>query len=113
MSLGNYVNSALTWEKKKTFDLGLDFRLWDRFYGTIDYYNTTVDDMIWDQPIAMTLGQASIARNSAKMRNQGIEIELGVDIHQDPGYPLVVLCKRHALHQQDHQRSRRHRNESA
>ncbi len=30
----------LTWEKKKTFDLGLDFRLWDRFYGTIDYYNT-------------------------------------------------------------------------
>ena len=84
LSLGNYVNSALTWEKKKTFDLGLDFRLWDRFYGTIDYYNTTVDDMIWDQPIAMTLGQTSIARNSAKMRNQGIEIELGVDIIKTP-----------------------------
>ena len=84
LGLGNYVNSGLTWEKKKTFDIGLDFRLWDRFYGTIDYYNTTVDDMIWDQPIAMTLGQTSIARNSAKMRNQGIEIELGVDIIKTP-----------------------------
>ena len=40
--------------------------------------------MIWDQPIAMTLGQTSIARNSAKMRNQGIEIELGVDIIKTP-----------------------------
>ena len=31
LGLGNYVNSGLTWEKKKTFDIGLDFRLWDRF----------------------------------------------------------------------------------
>ena len=84
LGLGNYVNSGLTWEKKKTFDIGLDFRLWDRFYGTIDYYNITVDDMIWAQPIAISLGQPSIDRNNAKMRNQGIEIELGVDIIKTP-----------------------------
>ena len=71
-------------EEKKTFDIGLDFRLWDRFYGTIDYYNITVDDMIWAQPIAISLGQPSIDRNNAKMRNQGIEIELGVDIIKTP-----------------------------
>ncbi len=28
--------AALTWEKKKTVDVGLDFRLWDRFYGTLE-----------------------------------------------------------------------------
>lgn len=79
-----FVNDALTWEKVHTTDLGLDFRLWDRFYGTFDYYVRNTHDMIWDQPLAYSLGQMALPRNNAKLRNQGVEIELGYDIIQTP-----------------------------
>ena len=77
--------AALTWEKKKTVDVGLDFRLWDRFYGTIDWYQTNTDDVIWNAPTNYAAtGQSTLAANSAKMRTRGIEIELGVDIIKTP-----------------------------
>jgi TonB-linked SusC/RagA family outer membrane protein len=80
LSKGGFVNDALTWEKVKTIDVGLDFRLFQRFFGTFDYYVRNTHDMIWNQPIAYSLGQTSLAKNTAKLRNFGYEIELGVDL---------------------------------
>ena len=76
--------AALTWEKKKTVDVGLDFRLWDRFYGTIDWYRSMTDDMLWNVPMSIEKGQTTIAANSAKMKTWGIEFDLGVDIIKTP-----------------------------
>ena len=77
--------AALTWEKKKTVDVGLDFRLWDRFYGTLDWYQTVTDDVIWNAPTNYAAtGQSTLAANSAKMRTRGFEFELGVDIIKTP-----------------------------
>ena len=85
LTQGGTVNSNLTWERKKTVDVGLDFRLWDRFYGTIDWYQTNTKDMIWNAPLSYAMaGQSSIAQNSAEMRTRGFEIELGVDIIKTP-----------------------------
>lgn len=84
LSKGGYVNDALTWEKVQSLDVGLDFRLWDRFYGTIDFYNRVTTNAIWQAPIAYSLGQDYIDQNSARIRNTGIEIELGVDIIRTP-----------------------------
>ena len=50
------ANSSLTWETKKTWDVGLDFRLWDRFYGTIDWYRSMTDDMLWNVPMSIEKG---------------------------------------------------------
>jgi len=80
LSKGAYVNDGLTWEKVHAIDGGVDFRLWDRFYGNIDYYQRDTYDMVWSQSLAWSLGQASLDRNNAKLRNRGFEIELGVDI---------------------------------
>mgnify|MGYP000016640279 FL=1 len=33
-----YGNPDLTWEKQKTFDVGVDFRLFDRVYGSFEYF---------------------------------------------------------------------------
>jgi len=78
------ANSSLTWETKKTWDVGLDFRLWDRFYGTIDWYRSMTDDMLWNVPMSIEKGQTTIAANSAKMKTWGIEFDLGVDIIKTP-----------------------------
>ena len=41
-------NRNLSWERNYQIDLGIDFRLWNRFYGTVDYYNRRTHDLIWN-----------------------------------------------------------------
>jgi TonB-linked SusC/RagA family outer membrane protein len=86
LSKGNFVNDALTWEKVHTIDVGLDFRLGNRFFGTFDYYVRNTHDMVWSQPIAYSLGQTALERNTAKLRNRGVEVELGIDLIKTPDF---------------------------
>lgn len=81
---GNLGNANLSWETVKTFDVGVDFRFWDRFYGSIEYYIRDTHDMIWARPNVSSSGVTSVTENSASMRNAGVEIDLGVDIIRTP-----------------------------
>lgn len=74
-----YGNPDLTWEKQKTFDVGLDFNLWGRFYGNIDYFYRRTDDMLFKRSKAISSGRPYNWENIGDMQNQGIEFELNVD----------------------------------
>ncbi|SHF97563.1 TonB-linked outer membrane protein, SusC/RagA family [Mariniphaga anaerophila] len=81
LSPGGMVNDALTWENTNTFDCGIDFSLFNRVYGTFDFYNRVTDNTFYNQPVSyMAVGQESLQSNSATLQNKGIEIELGTDI---------------------------------
>ncbi|MCL1933225.1 MAG: SusC/RagA family TonB-linked outer membrane protein [Candidatus Azobacteroides sp.] len=80
VSQGAPANQDLTWETNKQFDVGIDFRLWKRFYGTVDYFNRITDNMIWNRPLSPSTGVSSRWENIGSLRNYGIEIELGVAI---------------------------------
>ena len=80
LTQGSYVNDGLTWENTKTFDAGIDFSLFNHVYGTFDFYNRNTDNAIWDQPIAFSLGQSSLTKNTAKIQNRGFEVELNIDL---------------------------------
>ena len=80
LSKGGFVNDGLTWENTKTFDAGLEFSVFGRVYGTFDVYSKNTDNAIWSQPIAYSLGQSSLAKNSAKINNSGFEVELNIDL---------------------------------
>jgi hypothetical protein len=75
-----YVNEYLTWENNHTLDVGIDFDLFNIVHGTVDWYNRDNVNAIINQPIAFSLGQNTIGRNSAKIRNRGFEVELGIDL---------------------------------
>lgn len=75
-----YGNPDLTWEKQKTFDLGFDFRLWNCFYGSVEYFNRKTDDMLFQKELNVSGGRPYNWENLGAMRNQGIEFELNVDI---------------------------------
>lgn len=80
LSKGAYVNDNLTWENVHTFDCGVDFTLFDRLSGSVDYYNKETVNAIWAKPIAYSKGQTSISDNTAKIRNRGVEVDLSLDI---------------------------------
>lgn len=75
-----YGNPDLTWEKQKTFDVGLDFRLFDRVYGSIDYFRRRTDDMLFRRNLPISAGRPYNWENLGAMRNTGIEVDLSVDI---------------------------------
>ncbi len=78
------VNALLGWEKQGMFNVGVDFSFWNRFYGSVDFFNKTSDGLLYDVPLALQNGLSSITMNAAKTSNTGFEIVLGANILRGP-----------------------------
>lgn len=73
-------NTALTWEVNKTFDVALDFALFNRMSGSVEWYNRKSDDLLYEMPLPLTMGLLDQPRNIAAMVNRGLEINVQGDI---------------------------------
>ncbi len=70
-------NPDITWEKSNSFNTGFDFSFWKgKLSGTVEYYNRQTSDMIFNIPVAESLGFSSMPMNIGSMRNNGFEIDL-------------------------------------
>lgn len=70
-------NSELTWESNNSFDAAVEFGLFERLTGSLEFYKRTSEDLLYDMPLAPSMGLNSQPRNVASMYNQGWEF--GVD----------------------------------
>ena len=72
------ANNFLTWEKTATHDIGLDFGiLKDRISGSVDFYQSNSNDLIFQIPLPTNQGGYSVAyKNIAASQNKGVEISL-------------------------------------
>ena len=74
------ANPFLTWETQKNFNLGLDFNIFKRIGGTIEYFSRVSSDLILDVPISFTTGFEDLTQNFGEMKNTGIELSLDLGI---------------------------------
>ncbi|MBC9796148.1 TonB-dependent receptor [Sinomicrobium weinanense] len=80
-------NPRLTWEKNKPFNVGLDFSLFNRIDGTVEYYTRTTTDLLFEVPISATNGLTNYLANIGEMKNSGWEISLNtVNIKNPEGF---------------------------
>ena len=72
-------NPTLTWEKSRTLDLGVEFRLWrDKLYGNFTWYNKYSYDVLASATVpVVTQGVSTATFNNAEISNKGVEISLG------------------------------------
>lgn len=72
------VNDDLKWETTTMLNLGLDFAFLNgRINGTIEWYNKSTKDMIWDYPVSLAKYPVDkLTANVGKMRNRGIELTI-------------------------------------
>lgn len=70
----------LTWEKTKTFDIGLDIAVFDRVRVSLDYYNKYTDNVLFKVPVSGLTGLTAVWRNIGEMSNKGFELMIGGDI---------------------------------
>jgi TonB-linked SusC/RagA family outer membrane protein len=73
-------NPNLSWEKNYTWNIGLDFSLFERLNGNIDVYHRTTKDMLLDKNVPQTTGFSSNFLNVGSLNNQGVEVQLNYDI---------------------------------
>ncbi len=73
-------NEDLSWEVNKTFDVGLDFAMFKRIRGTVEWYNRKSDDLLYSMPLPLSMGQLEQPRNIASMVNSGLEVSLEGDV---------------------------------
>ncbi len=73
-------NQDLSWEVNKTLDIGLDFALFNRVQGTVEWYNRKSNDLLYSMPLPLSMGQLEQPRNIASMVNSGFEVSLEGDV---------------------------------
>ncbi len=82
------ANPLLTWEKRTTRNLGLDFGFFnERLTGNVDLYWNDTDDLLINHNIAAP-GYTTVWENSASTSNKGIEITLNAAIIQKKNFKL-------------------------
>lgn len=81
-------DSNLKWETSHKYDVGFITRFLNRFTLDFDYYLTKSSDLILNVPQAPSKGIPGniITSNMGKMQNNGVEVNLSVDIFNTPDF---------------------------
>jgi len=70
-------NKDITWETSYAFNGGFDFELFgSRLNGTVEYFSRKTVDLLYNQPVPVSLGYSSIPMNVGSLINKGFEIDL-------------------------------------
>jgi TonB-linked SusC/RagA family outer membrane protein len=91
-TVGYYVselaNDNLGWEYSETYNIGLDFGLFNnRLSGTLEYYIQRTKDILFDVSLPSTAGVDSYTANIGKSENKGFELSLnGVILENRNGW---------------------------
>lgn len=71
-------NRSLKWETTDTKNIGIDFGLFNnKLNGTLNYYYNSTEDLLITKALPASAGLNNPVLNVGKMRNSGIEFELG------------------------------------
>ncbi|MBQ6202674.1 MAG: TonB-dependent receptor [Prevotella sp.] len=82
------ANPLLTWEKRTTRNLGLDFGFFnERINGNVDVYWNNTDDLLINHTIAAP-GYTTVYENSASTSNKGVELTVNAAIFQKKNFSL-------------------------
>lgn len=74
---GSYRIASISWEKSTTWGVGVDFTVFNKINGSIDYYNRKTTDILMEVPVPNEFGLGAYTDNVGAMRNSGLEIQLG------------------------------------
>ncbi len=80
----NVANPDLTWEESTNFNVAIDYNIFRKLRGSLEYYNKVTDNLLFSIPLSASNGGSiessvenpSYKGNFGKMKNSGVEFEL-------------------------------------
>ena len=85
----NIPNTGLKWESKMDYNIGFDLKI-KRVSLTFDWYRSDTENMVTSISLPASNGFTSIYENLGKVRNQGVEAHLNVQVLNGKNYFLNV-----------------------
>ncbi|NMA67048.1 MAG: SusC/RagA family TonB-linked outer membrane protein, partial [Clostridiaceae bacterium] len=73
-------NENLKWESTGQLNVGLDFTLWDRIDGSVEYYNKKTWDLLYYYEVGSDYPVQSMLLNIGDLKNSGVEVNLNTTI---------------------------------
>lgn len=93
--VGDMISTSLTWETVRTWNVGLDWGLFNnRLTGAFDYYIRYTDNMVGPAPeLPNVLGVNPPKVNNCDLKTSGWELELAWNdrFHNDLGYGVKLM----------------------
>lgn len=74
---GDYKIEDISWEKARTWGVGLDFTFINKLNVSFDYYDRKTTDIIMDVPVPDEFGLGAYKDNVGSLVNRGVELNLG------------------------------------
>ncbi|WP_212005092.1 SusC/RagA family TonB-linked outer membrane protein [Chitinophaga sp. HK235] len=100
--LGAYLkglaNPDLRWQQKMDYNVGVDFSIWKKLTGRVDYYQSITQNTLLDFTLPPSTGFSSVKENLGKIRNTGIEAVLSYNIYSDPKNRSYFSVTASAIH---------------
>lgn len=83
------VNPDLKWESTAQWNLGLDFSVFNRLNGTIEFYHKKTSDLLWTYPVPQPpYIVGTMLANVGDMVNKGVEFTIGANIVRSKDFTL-------------------------
>lgn len=74
-------NRDLKWESTAQFNLGIDFSMFNRLNGTLEFYHKKTSDLLWTYPVPQPpYLVGTMLANVGDLVNKGVELTLGANI---------------------------------
>lgn len=70
----------LVWEANTSMGIGVDFILFGRVSGNLDFFRRESSNLLFEVPLPISSGMSSRDQNIGTMHNQGIELRLATDV---------------------------------
>lgn len=84
------ANSNLKWETQVSSDVAVEFGLFDRLTGSVEYFKKDSKDLLFDVSQPASVGVSSIIQNVGKVTNSGVEIELDYNAFKNTDWSVSV-----------------------
>jgi TonB-linked SusC/RagA family outer membrane protein len=90
-SLAYKGNPDLTWETSTSYNVGVDFAMFNHLLsGTVEYFGRTINDMLYYKPVQGSVGYPEVPMNVGSMTNAGFEIDLQANLIRTDKISWVV-----------------------
>ena len=87
-------NSLLTWETVDSWDVALEFGLFNNIIdGSIEYYKKTSSDLLYNLPIPLSNGLEEKPDNVGTLFNEGIELSLTAHVINNQDFKWDVTAQ--------------------
>ncbi|MFD2556629.1 SusC/RagA family TonB-linked outer membrane protein [Sphingobacterium tabacisoli] len=74
--LSKLKNEKIKWEANVQSNFGVDFTLFNKLSGSVEYFSRKSKDLLLGRPLAPSLGMENIIENIGDIRNRGWEFDL-------------------------------------